>query len=274
MAEPEQARRESSEATGTCRSVRCSGAAPRRSMVAPVEQHRAQAQQSRDRCDRPAEPSPMVARVSCAHSTRVRSVLAVGRSPSSVRSVPADVDMLDAGETAAQQAAEAVSPEQAALAAGVAQATRGGGLWHIPSPPPPPLPQLAVGECPTKTAFACRDRDRARFSAVEWRFRRDAYDAARAQHRVARRDATDIIFHFKPAKPLLRSNPLTLSLNPQNPQFGEGALSCATHTCHTPPKTPARRQRAPASTRATGGPAGPIACSSGLSLVQGDLHTE
>eukprot|EP00966_Prymnesium_polylepis_P114944 2656340-Prymnesium_polylepis.1 len=37
------------------------------------------------------------------------------------------------------------------------------------------------------------------------------------------------------------------------------------------PKTPARRQRAPASTRATAGPASPIACSSGLSLVQGDL---
>eukprot|EP00966_Prymnesium_polylepis_P071405 1658881-Prymnesium_polylepis.1 len=73
--------------------------------------------------------------------------------------------MLDADETAARQAAEAVSPEQTAPAAKVAQATRGGRLWRIPSPPPPPLPQLAVGECPTKTAFACRDRDRARFSA-------------------------------------------------------------------------------------------------------------
>ena len=38
------------------------------------------------------------------------------------------------------------------------------------------------------------------------------------------------------AKPLLRSNKLTLSLNPQHPQFGEGALSCATHPCHTPTK--------------------------------------
>eukprot|EP00966_Prymnesium_polylepis_P096954 2246291-Prymnesium_polylepis.1 len=35
-----------------------------------------------------------------------------------------------------------------------------------------------------------------------------------------------------------------------------------------PPKTPARRQRAPTTTRAAGGPARPIACSSGLSLVQ------
>jgi hypothetical protein len=57
---------------------------------------------------------------------------------------------------------------------------------------------------------------------------------------------------------------------PHNPQFGEGALSCASHM-PPPPKTPARRQRAPASTRAAGGPARPIACSSGLCLVQGDF---
>eukprot|EP00966_Prymnesium_polylepis_P126294 2920881-Prymnesium_polylepis.1 len=38
-----------------------------------------------------------------------------------------------------------------------------------------------------------------------------------------------------------------------------------------PPKTPARCQRAPVPTRATVGRASPIACSSGLSLVQGDF---
>eukprot|EP00966_Prymnesium_polylepis_P317657 7339085-Prymnesium_polylepis.1 len=38
-----------------------------------------------------------------------------------------------------------------------------------------------------------------------------------------------------------------------------------------PPKTPARRQRASVPTRATVGRASPIACSSGLSLVQGDF---
>ena len=76
------------------------------------------------------------------------------------------------------------------------------------------------------------------------------------------------------AKPLLRSNKLTLSLNPQHPQFGEGALSCAAKPhAHPTEKTPARRQRAPASTRAAGGPARPTACSSGLSLVQGDFPT-
>ena len=76
------------------------------------------------------------------------------------------------------------------------------------------------------------------------------------------------------AKPLLRSNKLTLSLNPQHPQFGEGALSCAAKPhAHPTEKTPARRQRAPASTRATAGPASPIACSFGLSLVQGDLRS-
>ena len=76
------------------------------------------------------------------------------------------------------------------------------------------------------------------------------------------------------AKPLLRSNKLTLSLNPQHPQFGEGALSCAAKPhAHPTEKTPARRQRAPASTRAAGGPARPTACSSGLSLVQGDFFS-
>ena len=60
-----------------------------------------------------------------------------------------------------------------------------------------------------------------------------------------------------------------------------GARGASTHG-HTPQgstatpqnaKTPvaARRQRAPASTRAAAGPARPTACSSGLSLVQGDL---
>ena len=87
--------------------------------------------------------------------------------------------------------AEPFSPEEAALAAGVSHATRGGGLWHVPSPPPPPLPQLAIGECPSKTAFGCRERDRPRFSAAEWRLRRDAYDAARDRHRDACRIATD-----------------------------------------------------------------------------------
>ena len=53
------------------------------------------------------------------------------------------------------------------------------------------MPQLAVGECPSKSAFGCRERDRPRFSAVEWRLRRDAYDTARARHRDARRNATD-----------------------------------------------------------------------------------
>ena len=91
----------------------------------------------------------------------------------------------------ATETAEAVNPQQAALAAGVVHATRGGGLWHVPSPPPPPLPQLAVGECPSKSAFGCRERDRPRFSAVEWRLRRDAYATARARHRDARRIATD-----------------------------------------------------------------------------------
>jgi hypothetical protein len=61
-------------------------------------------------------------------------------------------------------------------------------------------------------------------------------------------------------------------LNPQHPQFGEGALSCAAKPhSHPTEKTHARRQRAPASTRAAGGPARPTACSSGLSLVQGDF---
>jgi hypothetical protein len=79
-----------------------------------------------------------------------------------------------------------------------------------------------------------------------------------------------LFFVYKPAKPLLRSNLLSLSLNPQHPQFGEGALSCAPQMT-PPPKTPARRQRAPVPTRATVGRASPIACSSGFSLVQGDL---
>jgi hypothetical protein len=61
-------------------------------------------------------------------------------------------------------------------------------------------------------------------------------------------------FVYKPAKPLLRSNLLSLSLNPQHPQFGEGGLSCATQMT-PPPKTPARRQRAPVPTRATVGQA-------------------
>eukprot|EP00966_Prymnesium_polylepis_P024695 569513-Prymnesium_polylepis.1 len=38
------------------------------------------------------------------------------------------------------------------------------------------------------------------------------------------------------AKPLLRSNKHTLTLNPHNPQFGEGALSCATHMPPPPTK--------------------------------------
>mmetsp|Transcript_13677 Transcript_13677/g.40539 ORF Transcript_13677/g.40539 Transcript_13677/m.40539 type:complete len:171 (-) Transcript_13677:76-588(-) len=67
--------------------------------------------------------------------------------------------------------AEPFSPEEAALAAGVSHATRGGGLWHVPSPPPP-LPQLAIGECPSKSAFGYRERDRPHFSASEWRLRR------------------------------------------------------------------------------------------------------
>ena len=82
----------------------------------------------------------------------------------------------------ATETAEPLSTE-AVLAAGVTHATRGGGHWHIPSPPPPPLPQLVDGECPSKSLFGCRERDRSRFSAVQWRFRRDAYDAARARHR-------------------------------------------------------------------------------------------
>ena len=65
-----------------------------------------------------------------------------------------------------------------------------------------------------------------------------------------------LFFVYKPAKPLLRSNLLSLSLNPQHPQFGEGALSCATQMT-PPPKTPARRQRAPVPTRATVGRASP-----------------
>ena len=47
-----------------------------------------------------------------------------------------------------------------------------------------------------------------------------------------------LFFVYKPAKPLLRSNLLSLSLNPQHPQFGEGALSCATQM--TPPPKNAR----------------------------------
>ena len=64
----------------------------------------------------------------------------------------------------ATETAEPVSPEEAALAAGVSHATRGGGLWHVPSPPPPPLPQLAIGECPSKSGFV--DAARARQAAL------------------------------------------------------------------------------------------------------------
>eukprot|EP00966_Prymnesium_polylepis_P090117 2087178-Prymnesium_polylepis.1 len=57
-------------------------------------------------------------------------------------------------------------------------------------------------------------------------------------------------------KPLLRSNKLTLSLNPQcqYPQFGEGAAKLCGETTPTPPKKTGR-QRAPASTRAAAAPA-------------------
>eukprot|EP00966_Prymnesium_polylepis_P269601 6227871-Prymnesium_polylepis.1 len=53
--------------------------------------------------------------------------------------------------------------------------------------------------------------------------------------------------------------------------WGRAPKLCDTHRHPATNKTPARRQRAPASTRAGGGPARPIACSSGLALVQGDF---
>ena len=59
--------------------------------------------------------------------------------------------------------------------------------WHIPSPAPPPLPVLAPSQCPTKTLFLCRERDRPRFSEAEFRLRRDAYDTAKVQYSNFRR---------------------------------------------------------------------------------------
>ena len=59
--------------------------------------------------------------------------------------------------------------------------------WHLPSPAPPPLPVLAPSECPTKTLFLCRERDRPRFSVAEFRLRRDAYDAAKVQYSILHR---------------------------------------------------------------------------------------
>ena len=60
-------------------------------------------------------------------------------------------------------------------------------FWHIPSPPPPPLPVLAPSQCPTKTLFLCRERDRPRFSEAEFQLRRDAYDAAKVHYSIFRR---------------------------------------------------------------------------------------
>ena len=44
------------------------------------------------------------------------------------------------------------------------------------------LPVLAPSQCPTKTLFLCRERDRPRFSEAEFRLRRDAYDTAKVQY--------------------------------------------------------------------------------------------
>jgi hypothetical protein len=62
--------------------------------------------------------------------------------------------------------------------------------WHIPSPAPPPLPVLAPSQCPTKTLFLCRERDRPRFSEAEFRLRRDAYDTAKVQYSNFRRSGS------------------------------------------------------------------------------------
>ena len=71
-------------------------------------------------------------------------------------------------------------------ATGCRRVTAGGGFWHGPRAPPPPLPLLAPTEAPTKSLFYCRERDRRRFTAAEYRFRLRALENARNAYKVAR----------------------------------------------------------------------------------------